>query len=283
MSLPLSATLGEFVAADGTRLTTYTWSTPKEPTRGWAHVVHGLGEHAGRYEALAQTLLAQGFSVRAHDHRGHGRSQGRRGVLPHTQALIEDTRAVLQHTRDHAQPLVLLGHSMGGLVAAALVAQTPSMVDGLVLSSPALALDLTWPERQLVALLMRCAPNLTVSNGLHPERLTHDPGAVAAYVNDPLVHSRVSARLIRGMTDNAPHVWDAAPQWRTPTLLMFAGDDALVSPAGSRRLTQLLPPEVLEAHEFKGLYHEIFNELEAEVVMGTLTQWLSARWPSSGP
>jgi alpha-beta hydrolase superfamily lysophospholipase len=64
---------------------------------------------------------------------------------------------------------------------------------------------------------------------------------------------------------------------------MFAGDDALVSPAGSRRLTQLLPPEVLEAHEFKGLYHEIFNELEAEVVMGTLTQWLSARWPSSGP
>lgn len=276
----LTATLGDFTAEDGTRLTTYRW-VARTSGRGRVHVLHGLGEHAGRYDALAQRLVAQGFEVWAHDHRGHGRSDGPRGVLPHTAALIDDAALVLRHVQTtHATglPHVLLGHSMGGLVAAALVARASERVDALVLSSPALALALSWPQQRLLAFMHRWAPDLTISKGLHPERLSHDPAVVAAYVNDPWVHGRVSARLIHGMLDHAPDVFSAAAQWRTPTLLMFAGDDALVDPEGSRRWARAAPASLLQAQEFPSLYHEIFNESPelAAPVWARLHDWLSA-------
>ncbi|MDP4621581.1 MAG: lysophospholipase [Hydrogenophaga sp.] len=281
MSLPLTATLGDFTAQDGTRLTTYRWTASQPSSRGRVHLIHGLGEHAGRYEALAQVLLTQGFEVWAHDHRGHGRSDGPRGVLPHTAALIDDAASVLRHVQaasGDGLPCVVLGHSMGGLVAAALAARGTERVDGLVLSSPALALALSWPQQRLLAFMHRWAPDVTISNGLHPERLSHDPAAVAAYVNDPWVHSRVSARLIHGMLDNAPGVFSAAAQWRIPTLLMFAGDDALVDPEGSRRWARAAPASVLDAQEFPGLFHEIFNETPelAAPVWARLQDWLKA-------
>lgn len=281
MSLPLTATLGDLTAEDGTRLTTYRWAAPHQVVRGRVHVIHGLGEHAGRYEGLAQRLRAQGFDVWAHDHRGHGRSDGARGVLPHTAALIDDAASVLRHMQTangDGLPCVVLGHSMGGLVAAALAARGTERVDGLVLSSPALALALSWPQQRLLAFMHRWAPDVTISNGLHPERLSHDPAVVAAYVNDPWVHRRVSARLIHGMLDNAPGVFSAAAQWRIPTLLMFAGDDALVDPEGSRRWARAAPAAMLQAQEFPGLYHEIFNETPelAAPVWVRLQDWFKA-------
>jgi alpha-beta hydrolase superfamily lysophospholipase len=201
--------------------------------------------------------------------------------LPHTAALIDDAASVLRHmhaANGDGLPCVVLGHSMGGLVAAALAARGTERVDGLVLSSPALALALSWPQQRLLAFMHRWAPDVTISNGLHPERLSHDPAVVAAYVNDPWVHGRVSARLIHGMLDNAPGVFSAAAQWRIPTLLMFAGDDALVNPQGSRRLSSLVPASVLEAQEFPGRYHEIFNETPelAAPVWARLKDWLRA-------
>jgi alpha-beta hydrolase superfamily lysophospholipase len=279
--LPLTATLSDFTAEDGTPLTTYRWAAPHQGLRGRVHVIHGLGEHAGRYEGLAQRLRAQGFEVWAHDHRGHGRSDGPRGVLPHTAALIDDAAGVLrqvQAAHDDGLPCVVLGHSMGGLVAAALVARATERVDGLILSSPAMALALSWPQQRLLAFMHRWAPDVTISNGLHPERLSHDPALVAAYVNDPWVHSRVSARLIHGMLDQAPGVFSAAAQWRIPTLLMFAGDDALVDPEGSRRWASAAPASILQAQEFPGLYHEIFNETPelAAPVWARLQDWLRA-------
>ena len=281
MSLPLTATLGDLTAEDGTRLTTYRWAAPHQVVRGRVHVIHGLGEHAGRYEALAQRLRAQGFEVSAHDHRGHGRSDGPRGVLPHTAALIDDAASVLRHMKaanGDGLPCVVLGHSMGGLVAAALAARGAERVDGLVLSSPALALALSWPQQRLLAFMHRWAPDVTISNGLQPQRLSHDPAVVAAYVNDPWVHGRVSARLIHGMLDNAPGVFSAAAQWRIPTLLMFAGEDALVDPEGSRRWARAAPASMLQAQEFPGLYHEIFNETPelAAPVWASLKDWLKA-------
>ncbi len=281
MTLLLTATLGDLTAEDGTRLTTYRWAGPHQGVRGRVHVIHGLGEHAGRYEALAQTMVTQGFEVWAHDHRGHGRSGGPRGVLPHTAALIDDAAGVLrqvQAAHDDGLPCVVLGHSMGGLVAAALVARGTERVEGLVLSSPALGLALSWPQQRLLAFMHRWAPDVTISNGLHPERLSHDPAVAAAYVNDPWVHSRVSARLIHGMLDQAPGVFSAAAQWRIPTLLMFAGDDALVDPEGSRRWASAAPASMLQAQEFPGLYHEIFNETPelAAPVWASLNDWLRA-------
>jgi alpha-beta hydrolase superfamily lysophospholipase len=108
--------------------------------------------------------------------------------------------------------------------------------------------------------------------------LSHDPAVVAAYVNDPWVHSRVSARLIHGMLDHVPGVFSAAAQWRIPTLLMFAGEDVLVDPEGSRRWARAAPASMLQAQEFPGLYHEIFNETPelATPVWVRLQDWLKA-------
>lgn len=277
----LTATLGDFTAEDGTRLTTYRWPAPEHGLRARLALIHGLGEHAGRYEGLAQRLRAQGLEVWAHDHRGHGRSDGARGVLPHTAALIDDAASVLRHMQaasGDGLPCLVLGHSMGGLVAAALVARGTERLDGLVLSSPALALALSWPQQRMLAFMQRWAPDVTISNGLHLERLSHDPAVVAAYVNDPWVHGRVSARLIHGMLDNASSVFSAAALWRIPTLLVFAGDDALVDPEGSRRWARAAPASVLQAQEFPGLYHEIFNETPelAAPVWARLQDWLRA-------
>ena len=165
-------------------------------------------------------------------------------------------------------------------MATALVARQPDVVDGLVLSSPALDLGLPLHSRALVALLMRLLPDATVPNGLPAARLSHDPQVVEAYLKDPLVHARVSARLIRGMTDNAKTVMAAAPLWRTPTLLMFAGEDALVQAEGSRRFACSAPSTVVQAHEFEHLYHEIFNEPDAQAVWACWQSWLNAQWPS---
>ncbi len=277
----LTATLGDFTAEDGTRLTTYRWPAPEHGLRARLALIHGLGEHAGRYEGLAQRLRAQGLEVWAHDHRGHGRSDGARGVLPHTAALIDDAVSVLRHMQaasGDGLPCLVLGHSMGGLVAAALVARGTERLDGLVLSSPALALALSWPQQRMLAFMQRWAPDVTISNGLYLERLSHDPAVVAAYVNDPWVHGRVSARLIHGMLDNASSVFSAAALWRIPTLLVFAGDDALVDPEGSRRWARAAPASVLQAQEFPGLYHEIFNETPelAAPVWARLQDWLRA-------
>lgn len=266
----------------GDHLTLFRWALPPtQPSRGVVLLVHGLGEHAGRYQAVAQRLLAWGFEVRAYDQYGHGLSSGPRGVLPTSERLLEDLGRVIAHTRTQmhaAQPLVLLGHSMGGCVSARYVSLQPEAVQALVLSSPALDIGLSSAQRGLLKFLLRWAPELTIGNGLKVRKISHDQAVVEAYKNDPLVHGRVCARLVQFMAQAGPAVLDAARTWRVPTLLLFAQDDALVRPQGSRDFAQAAPQGVVQAHEFAALYHEIFNELEPQAVFTALQDWLTQRF-----
>jgi alpha-beta hydrolase superfamily lysophospholipase len=247
-------------------------------------LVHGLGEHAGRYATLAQTLNHWGFAVRGYDQYGHGLSGGLRGALPNATRLLDDLAAVIDHTRaelgstqqDSAQRLILLGHSMGGLVASRLVAAQTRPVSGLVLSSPALDAGLNPIQRLLVAVLPRLAPNLRVGNGLDARMISHDATQVAAYRHDPLVHDRISARLAKFIATEGSTVLAQAKHWAVPTLLMYAGSDRLVNPAGSRRFEALAPAHRVDSHCFEALYHELFNESEPgrSQVFGKLKAWL---------
>jgi alpha-beta hydrolase superfamily lysophospholipase len=130
----------------------------------------------------------------------------------------------------------------------------------------------------LLAVVPRLAPNLTVSNGLDPERLSHDPGVAEAYRKDPLVHDRVSGRLARFIAEEAQIVRSCAPRWLVPTLLMYAGDDRLVDPKGSEAFAAAAPRKAVSAHRFDGYYHEIFNEAQPQPVLRRLQQWLDARF-----
>ncbi len=252
------------------------------PVRAVVVVVHGLGEHAGRYHGLAEYLHEWGFAVCAHDHYGHGESSGPRGGLPSELRLVDDLALVIDDARreNPGLPLVLLGHGLGGLVAASLVARGIRQVDALVLSSPGLDPGLSGFQKMLLAVLPRVAPNLRVGNGLDDNYLSHDAAVVQAYRDDPLTHDRIGGRLARFLAYEGQAVLQRAATWPVPTLLLYAGDDRLVRPAASRAFASAAAPGgKVEAHCFDSLYHEIFNELEAEPVFEALQRWLNRRFP----
>ncbi|HEY0824498.1 MAG TPA: alpha/beta hydrolase [Ramlibacter sp.] len=275
------STLSTFTASDGENLAVQDWHLPEGlRPRGCVLLVHGLGEHAGRYDPLARVLNGWGFSVRSYDQYGHGESDGPRGGLPHANRMLDDLADLVEsaRVRNPGLPLVLLGHSMGGLLAASFVARTLMAVDALVLSSPALATRLSPMQKMLMAVVPRIAPNLTVSNGLDPKYLSHDPRVVQAYMNDPRVHDRISGRLARFIAEEGELVRSRAPSWKVPTLLMYAGDDHMVDPTGSQLFAAQAPRQHVTARCFEDLYHEIFNERESQPVYDCLRQWLAERF-----
>lgn len=276
------STLSTFTASDGDNLAVQDWPLPDGVVaRGVVLLVHGLGEHAGRYEHVARRLNSWGFVVRGYDHYGHGDSDGVRGALPVMTRLLDDLTDMVESTRrrvDPGTPFILLGHSLGGLVAACTVALRKVPVDALVLSSPVLDPGLGPVQKLLVATLPHIAPNLTVGNGLKIDFISHDPKVVAGYKADRRVHDRVSARLARFIAGAGPVVLGRAAQWPVPTLLMYAGQDKLVNSRGSEAFAAAAPPSMVQARCFKDLYHEIFNEVDSQPVFQTLRQWLDERF-----
>ncbi len=275
-------TLSPFITRDGLHLAMQDWM-PERGTavRGVVLLVHGLGEHSGRYEALAQTLNGWGFAVRGYDQHGHGESAGLAGALPDDKRLLDDLADMVDHVRDRMAPdlpLILLGHSLGGLVAARFVSLQLRPVQALVLSSPALDAGLNAWQKLLLALLPRLLPDLRVGNGLDPDFLSHDREVVEAYKADRLVHDRISARLARFIADAGVATLAAAPRWKVPTLLLYAGDDHLVDASGSRRFAKAAPRELLDSLCFETLYHEIFNEKDRLPVLLALRRWLDQRF-----
>jgi alpha-beta hydrolase superfamily lysophospholipase len=272
------STLSTFVASDGDNIVIQDWPlAPGARLRGVVVVVHGLGEHAGRYDHVARKLNAWGFAVRGYDQYGHGESGGARGGLPTDTRLLDDLADILDVTRARMQPdvpLILLGHSMGGLVAARFVALRMRPVQALVLSSPALDPGLSVFQKLLLSVLPKLAPNLRVGNGLDPNYLSHDAAVVQAYRADRLVHDRISARLARFIAAQGAATVAMAAQWTLPTLLLYAGSDKLVSPAGSRAFAAAAPKSVVTSQCFEPLYHEIFNETDAGPVFTALQTWL---------
>ena len=266
------------------QLAVYDWPAPEGPPRGRVLLVHGLGEHMGRYAHVAEQLRSWGFAVRGYDHYGHGRSAGPRGDMVDARCLMGDLACMIDVTRQlslaQGKPLILLGHSLGGLIAANAVATQLRPVDGLVLSSPALATSANIVQKILLALLPKLAPHLCVDNGLKPEFVARDPQVVQAYVADPLVHRRISAGLAQWIFQQGPLTLAKAADWahwQVPTLLMYAQADRLVDPAGSAQFARQAPACV-EARGFDGMYHEIFNDPDKALVFDCLKAWLDAHF-----
>ena len=279
-------TLNTLIMPDGETLATQDHSQANgQALRGQIVLVHGLGEHMGRYQHVIQHLNDWGFAVRTYDQYGHGKSSGKRGCLPSQNRLLDDLALVMDDTRkymaaqNHANtPLILLGHSMGGLVAARFVSLAIRPVDALVLSSPALGAKLKGIDKLLLAILPKITPNLAVPNGLDASKISHDPEVVKAYLADPLVHNKISPRLGKWIMGNGAATLELAGTWHVPTLLVFAGKDKLVDPAASRMFTSLAPKSILQSTCYENLYHEIFNEVDSSPVFGELRTWLEARF-----
>ena len=264
------------------QLAVYDWALPASQLLGTVVLVHGLGEHAGRYGEVAAHLHQWGFAVRAYDHQGHGQSEGPRGDLLRPGSLQADLCRVIDDTRQRPAlvdtPLILLGHSMGGLVVARTLAEQLRSVDAAVLSSPAFGAFPNFFQKILLSTLPRVVPHLRVDNGLKVEFVSRDPDVVKAYKADALVHRRISVGLAAWILENGEKTLQDAAKWQAPTLLMYAGQDKLVNAQASADFAHAAPQAVVQAQCFEAMYHEIFNDLYRAQVFAALKRWLLARF-----
>ncbi len=259
----------------------YAWPQAPETPRATVLLVHGLGEHMGRYGHVASALQAAGYAVFGYDHHGHGLSSGVRGNLTHPQQLVEDLAFVLEHVRSLTpSPIIVLGHSMGGLVAASAVAHGIPHIDSLVMSSPALGAQTNLVQKILLASLPKLFPHLRVDNGVKTAWVARDAQVVRAYQQDPLVHRQIAAGLAAWILKEGAKTILQAHAWQTPTLLLYAGQDQLVLPQASAEFARLAPSGVVQSHCFNVMYHEIFNDPEKASVIAKLLAWLDARYVS---
>ncbi|MGE0800793.1 MAG: lysophospholipase [Lautropia sp.] len=263
---------------DGVDLHVEDWLIAEgERARGAVLVVHGLGEHFGRYAHVARALNALGFEVRGYDQRGFGRSGGARGAIPGADALVDDARSVFDDwaRRCGCRPF-LLGHSMGGAVAARAATGGWIAPRGLVLASPALGGRISAFGRLRIALGRRLLPDRAVASGIDPDHVSRDRAVVADYRRDPLNHGLISPRLAGFIVDAGPASIAAAAKLAVPVLLLLAGDDRLVDNEAARRFGRVLPPGRLTEHVYPGCYHELFNAPAAqrERVLADLEVWL---------
>lgn len=263
-------------AADGTPLFVADWPIDPAPAaREGIVLMHGLGEHCGRYAHVARFFNDCGYSVRTYDHRGHGRSGGARGDVPDAETLLQDANIVVgDFARNLAAPPLLLGHSMGGTFAAYYATRALSPLGGLILSSPALRIRLTGAQKLLLQVLGAVAPGFGIPNGLKSRYLSHRQEVVEAYDGDPLVHPKISARLLRAMLEAIVFAQGHASALRVKTLLVVAGEDRLVDASGSEAFFSKLGPGVGAMHAYPGYYHELFNEVEAGRVFDDISAWL---------
>jgi len=278
--MPQLVALGshQISAADGTKLHVVDYLLPPGQARGSIVIMHGLGEHSGRYQHLATFLNGCGLSVRCYDHRGHGRSEGRRGDVINGDPMLQDAEIVIEDfSGRYAEPPFLFGHSMGGLFAARYALSRLSPLRGLILSSPALALRMSPFEHKLLAVAERLFAWLGLPNGLDANIISHDPQLVAAYRADPLVHNKISARLLRSMLSSIAFCQQRAAEMTVPTLLQVAGDDQAIDPAGALQFSAHLPPELTQMRVYDSLFHEIFNEQNNAQVFDDLRDWLDTK------
>jgi len=268
--------------ADGQPLFLRDWPLPRP--RGAVLIVHGLGEHSGRYAQLAQWFNQRGYDVRSYDQRGHGRTPGRRGALRHGDDLLEDLASVYNDYSEGQSPHapLLLGHSMGGLVALRAVLDGRVAPPALLLSSPALR---SWESPRMIGLarvLSRMAPNLPLRNGLAFDKLSHDAQVVADYRSDPLRHGWITPRLADFIFRAGAACITEGAALAVPTLLLVADSDELVDPSGSRAFARKAASSgKLTTRFFSTLYHELFNESEpgrGQVLM-QLADWLGRHTP----
>lgn len=276
---PISLT----AADDGTPLANYRWD-PAATTLARAgggrgvYILHGLSEYAGRYEALADWLTSRGWRVAAHDHRGHGRSGGRRAALRSANDLVHDAGQRLQAFTDElGTPPVVLGHSMGGLIAARLALDGATPLAGLVLLSPAFALHLGSLQRAALAGLARTLPGLPLAHRRARPQLTHDQVVADAYARDPLVNRWVTPRLAHFIATAGPAVVAQARQLQVRTLLLVAGDDRVVDAGGSRAFANAAPPGKVALRWYDQAWHELLHETAelARPVYADLDAWLA--------
>lgn len=279
MSTPVSLSQTEFTIKtnDGLELYALAWGDPQS-ARAAVLLVHGVGEHCGRYTHVAQAMVEDGLYVVGFDQRGHGRSPGKRGLIPSYEQPLEDISAALEQLKARAPglPVFLYGHSLGGLEVLHYGLVNKPQVQGVISTSPALMIY-TSPLNRLMASAMKpIFPNLVVANGLDAGALSRDAEIGRIYQQDPLVHDKVSVRLANYMMDMGKYVIEHANEWSLPLYLAHGTADRICNIAGSEQFAARAGGSVT-FRKWEGLYHETHNELNKAEVIQAMLDWINGQ------
>jgi acylglycerol lipase len=271
---------GTFKGINDSDIYYQVWQPEGEP-RAVLLLAHGYAEHSGRYVHVVDYFVSQGYAVYTLDYRGHGKSDGQRGYFERFSFLLDDlyTFFDLVREREPGRRMFLVGHSMGGLLAAAYSIQYPDWLDGLVLSAPWLrpAEDVSPLMQSLSGIISVLLPGMGLMQ-LAAAAVSRDPEVVARYDSDPLNYrGQVPARVAAEMLNTARQVMREARVIACPVLIMCGTEDRLAAPTGSRELYEAISSSDKTLKPWDGLYHEIFNEPEKEQVLAFMRDWLAAR------
>jgi alpha-beta hydrolase superfamily lysophospholipase len=268
----------EMITTDGLKL----WGRTREPetnTRAVVCLVHGIGEHSGRYDHVAEAFNSAGYAMLAFDLRGHGKSEGKRGHVPDYDVLMDDISLLLKRAKDRYPelPVFFYGHSLGGnIVIHHALLRRPELA-GIIATAPLLRLAFTPPKWKtgLLHVMYTLRVSCAVSRGTDDTKLSHDLNVVRAYRNDPLTHDRITPNLAISMLRAGEWNLAHAAELPCPLLLMHGTDDRITSPAASREFADRAgSPCTVKIWE--GFYHELHNESGQREVFADMLKWMDA-------
>jgi acylglycerol lipase len=271
---------GRFVGERGIEIYYQTWTPPGNP-RAILVLVHGIGEHSGRYAHVADYVTRNGYALWACDLRGHGKSGGKRGHVDKFDDYLADIGHMIRIAgeRTPGTKTFLIGHSLGGLIAADYAEKRPANFAGLVLSGPAFRqiVKVSSGKSLLARILSPIVPTFTASTGLDPNLISRDKAVVRKYMEDPLVHEVATVRWFTEYRQAQERVMGAADKLTLPCLIMQGGADGIVDSSATIDFFKKVASRDKTLKVYEGFHHEILNEPGKESVLGDIGGWLSAR------
>ena len=275
----MSSFTNQWTQTDGSRIFSRGW-VPDVPPKAVICLVHGLGEHSGRYQHVAQRLNRDGFAVVSFDLYGHGQSQGKRGHAPSMEVFAEGIDRLLTTASERwpDTPCFLYGHSLGGVLVLYYTLLRQPELRGVIATSPGLRTSLE--EQKLKIAIARTmatlAPSVGLPTGLKAEDISKDPQVIQVYLADPLVHDRATFAMARNTLDAIQWTFDHAGEFKPPLLLMHGDQDAIAYARGSQEFASLVPGDCT-VKIWPGLLHETHNEPEKDQVLDFKITWIKSK------
>ncbi len=269
----------KFSSKDGLALLGRAWIAQTHTPKAIIHLIHGLGEHSGRYDHVGNILSKAGYHLVGFDLRGHGLSKGRRGHSPSLSHLMNDIKLLIAETKQHlgsTLPRFLYGHGFGGNLAIHLGGHKSSDFKGFIVTSPTLS-TFRPPSKasiSLATLIAKFLPGLKINNGMEADALSRNKAIVQAYRNDVYIHHKLSVRLGLDLLQTGTLALESAQHWQFPLLLMHGSGDRITSWQASQEFAHRAEGPV-EFVLWDGYYHELHNDIGSEAVIGKMVQWLN--------
>ena len=263
--------------SEGEKIHAQKWLA--EGSKAIVILVHGLGEHIGRYEHVAKFFNENGISLYGFDHRGHGKSTGKRGHIASNDQFMTDIDSMIKiaKTENPEKPLFLYGHSLGGNMVLFYAFKNNPSINGIICTSPGLGSGEIIPAGKLVAakILKVFLPSLTMNNRLDVSNLSRDQQVITAYKEDPLVHPMISAKLAMDMFANGDWVIQHAENFPLPLLLLAGSDDHIISLDKINQFAKNVPENLIKFEILPNFFHELHNDFEKEKVLSLFVEWIS--------